>query len=169
MVLDSNSSISIDSDISLHRVLKYYRTVKLNGYYYGVMKTALAKQIRLQEQLGFDCLFIASVMFTGKVKVVDSVASHKTIGGMSHDSDALVSNMGNRRFFTKYLVGLTVAANAARDVFQSPVYGMKGWRRFVHPVRIGLAAYSNTFRWDVALNARRVSRRLARLIEGQSS
>jgi hypothetical protein len=154
----------MDSDSALQRVLKYYRTVKLNGYYYGVMKTSLAKQIRLEEKLGFDCLFIASVMFAGKVLVVQSVASHKTVGGMSHDSEALVANMGNRRFFTKYLVGLTVAVNAARDVFHSPVYRLRRWRKVVYSIQVGLAAYSNTIRWDVVLNARRVSRGLARLV-----
>jgi hypothetical protein len=99
------------------------------------------------------------------VLVVESVASHKTVGGMSHDSEALVANMGKRRFFTKYLVGLTVAINAAGDVFHSPVYQLKPLRKIAYSLQVALAAYSNTIRWDVALNARRFSRALLRLVQ----
>jgi glycosyltransferase involved in cell wall biosynthesis len=157
-VIRDNSNLTIDADDGLRRVREYYRTVTLNGYFYGVMRAPLAKRIPLREALGFDWLFIASLVFSGKVRVVDSVASHITVGGMSSDPESMIANIGRGSILSRHFIGLSVAINAARDIHRCPAYEIPSWRKWLCSVQIFLSAYSNTARWDAVLIARRLAR-----------
>jgi glycosyltransferase involved in cell wall biosynthesis len=160
-ILEHDSSVSITSRSGFRRVFKYYANVTRNGYYYGLMRTAVAQQISLNERVGFDWLFIASLLFVGKAVVLESVANHITTGGISANLETLLGSTSDQNNWKKYFVGLTLAANAARDVFQSSVYHVPRWLKYVYSILFGVAAYSNTIRWDFYLNLDRFLRRVS--------
>jgi glycosyltransferase involved in cell wall biosynthesis len=139
---------SIDADLPSERMIGYYRHVKLNGYFYGIRKTVLARKIPLQNMVAFDWLYLAAFIYEGKAKVLDNVMLHITAGGLSNDTAELNRNLGSNNFMTRNFVGLTASANAAKDIFQTKYYPISFLKRMVLSARIFFTVLSKTFMWD---------------------
>ena len=64
------------------RVTAYYRTVTLNGPFYGAMRREQAIRLPRQDGLGGDWLFVAALAYLGKVRTVGRVSLNRSIGSL---------------------------------------------------------------------------------------
>jgi len=72
------------------RVLAFYRTVTLNGPFYGLMRREhLLHAAPLRNCVGADWLLVASVAYRGKVRTLDGVAINRSLEGASKDHAGL--------------------------------------------------------------------------------
>ncbi len=154
-VLHSNSNFSIDNVNYSARLFKYFRTVTLNGYYYGVMRTDLAKKFIMPNQLGFDWNIVAYMCFKGKLKTLENTGNHISKGGMSNEGTGLSSYFDQKGIIAENLIGLRTALNCARNVFKSSLYQINPVTKFWLSALIFVAAYSHIISWDLILLKRR--------------
>ncbi len=148
-LIEKVKMVSSEWSSPMKRVLTYYQNVKLNGYYYSLRKTSLSKQIPLQNKIGSDWLYLAALIFRGKVKVIENTFMHITAGGMSTDVVEMNKNMGANNFFTRNFVGLTASVNAALDIFKTGIYPVNVFSKFILSLRVFFTVLSKTFMWDV--------------------
>jgi glycosyltransferase involved in cell wall biosynthesis len=140
---------SIDSGNAFKRVIEYYRNVKLNGYFYGIRKTSLSREILLQNKLAFDWIYLAAFIFRGKVKVLNNTVLHITTGGMSNNAVELNRNIGANNFITRNFIGLTASFNSAYDIFNANVYPIHFFSKLFLSFRVFFTVFYKTFMWDV--------------------
>ena len=77
------------------RVLGYYRTVTLNGPFYGLMRREQLLSIPpLQVALGADWLLVAAIASLGKVATLGDVALNRSLDGVSKDEATLARAYG---------------------------------------------------------------------------
>jgi glycosyltransferase involved in cell wall biosynthesis len=77
------------------RVLGFYRTVTLNGPFYGLMRRdELMRIAPLQASIGADWLLVASVARLGKVATLRDVAINRSLEGASKDERSLARAYG---------------------------------------------------------------------------
>lgn len=137
-----------ESDRAVARLLVFYRNVKLNGYYYGLRRTNVGKKIPMQNIIATDWVYVAALIFRGKVRVMDSTYMHITAGGMSNSVGEMNRNLGSNNFFTKNFAGFISAKNAAVSVFAPGMYLLNFFSKITLAIRIFAILYSKTFFWD---------------------
>ena len=77
------------------RVLGFYRTVTLNGPFYGLMRRdQLLGVPALRATVGADWLLIASVASLGKVATIRDVSLNRSLAGVSKDEASLARAYG---------------------------------------------------------------------------
>jgi glycosyltransferase involved in cell wall biosynthesis len=103
------------------RVVAFFRTVTLNGPFYGVMRRDQLASVPAQPSLGGDWLLIASIAFLGKVEMLPAVAIHRSLDGASRDSAQLAQAFGLAGHQTRNW-HLTIARAAYADIMSNPVY-----------------------------------------------
>jgi glycosyltransferase involved in cell wall biosynthesis len=140
---------SLNSANPSQRVIEYYKNVKLNGYFYGMRKTLLSREIPLQNKMAFDWLYLAAIVYRGKSKVLENVSMHITAAGMSSDTVEMNKNIGANNFFTQNFVGLTSSVNAALDIFKATIYPANTWFKVFFSIRIFFTVFSKTMMWDI--------------------
>ena len=132
------------------RVAGFYRTVTMNGAFYGLVRREQVAELPLRSGLGFDWLRVASLAYLGKVRTLGHVSINRSIEGVSRDSASLAGAFGlTRRQAASW--HLVVARAAYDDIRRGPVYRSLGARR-----RTGLALASAAivvarFSWKVWL------------------
>jgi len=140
---------SLNSVSPSQRVIEYYKNVKLNGYFYGMRKTSLTREIPLQNKMAFDWLYLAAIVYRGKSKVLENVSMHIMAGGMSNDTVEMNKNFGANNFFTRNFVGLTSSVNAALDIFKPTIYPINNWLKIFFSIKIFFTVFSKTLMWDI--------------------
>lgn len=97
------------------RMASYYWQVTDNGVFYGLMRTATLRRLRLTNVLGGDWLLIARVAAVGRIIVLTNVAVHRELGGASLSHRTTARTLGLpllQAVFPK----VSLARNASRDV-----------------------------------------------------
>src|SRR5205814_2451569 len=112
------------------RVVHYLRWVWENAALHGVMRReTIAAVPEMPNGLAGDWLFIASIVFRGKSRTLNSVAIHKSLGGVSSSWPHQVQAYGLPPILVKlrgapYLV---IMWSALKDIaWASPVYRSLG-------------------------------------------
>lgn len=101
------------------RVVGFYRTVTLNGPFYGVTRRAALESLPLSQ---FDWLLVAALAYLGKIRTLDGVSIHRSLEGSSQDAAALARSLGlSPRQERNWQ--LVVARAAFDDLVRGPVYG----------------------------------------------
>jgi glycosyltransferase domain-containing protein len=154
-VLHSSSNFSIENDSPSLRIYKYFRTVTLNGYYYGVMRTDLAKEFIMPNQLGFDWNIVAYMCFKGKLKTLENTGNHISKGGMSNEGTALSAYFDQKGIIAENLIGLRTALNCSANIFKSSCYQINLFSKIWFSSLIFMASYSHIISWDLILLKRR--------------
>ena len=111
------------------RVIGFYRTVTLNGPFYGLTRREQLMSLPpLRTTLAADWLHVASLAKLGKVATVREVAINRSLGGVSKDEASLARAYGlSPREARNWQ--LAVARAAYRDIAHGPVFsGFPGWR-----------------------------------------
>jgi glycosyltransferase involved in cell wall biosynthesis len=138
------------SPSAARRVTAYYRTVTLNGPFYGAMRREQAAALPPPRGLGGDWLFVAGLAYLGKVRTAGDVWLGRSLEGVSRDARSLAESYGlPERAARNWHV--TVARRAYGDLAHGPLYAGLG------PVRrraVGATAASlvvGRFSWKVWL------------------
>jgi len=155
-ILHSDSNFSIESTNYWSRVYAYFRTVTLNGYYYGVMRTNLAQQFHLPNQLGFDWNIVAYMCFKGKLKTLTTTGNHISQGGMSNEGAALSGYFDQTGYLSTHFLGLTTAYNCANNVFSSKMYDIPRIQKALLAILVFVSGYLHIASWDILFLKRRV-------------
>jgi len=104
------------------RVLSYYRTVGINGMFYGLMRREMVAHTKIDNVFGGDWLFLARIAFQGKARTLEAVAINRSTDGASGDLEQLARQVGVSRVLVKKPL-LAVAYSAFRDIaWRSPIY-----------------------------------------------
>jgi glycosyltransferase involved in cell wall biosynthesis len=112
------------------RLIDFYRTVTLNGPFYGVMRRKPLETIPLSR---FDWLFVGSLAYLGKIRTLENVSLHRSLEGGSQDAETLARSLGLSSGAARNW-HLAVARLVFEDIAHGPVY------RSSHPVTRYLAA-----------------------------
>lgn len=104
------------------RVLDFYRTVTLNGAFYGLMRREQIAELPLPR---VDWLLVASLAYLGQVRTLPGPSLNRSIAGASKDAEALARGLGVSGRETRNW-HLFVARAAYEDIMRSPVYRSAG-------------------------------------------
>lgn len=113
----------------LRRVLAYYRRVEQNGTFYGVMRREQLLKVPLLHVLGGDWFLVAAMCFLGKVRSLDGVELHRSLGGASANIKSLITMFGLAGFGARnpnLLISFNILKNLA---WQAPTYASLGKMR----------------------------------------
>ena len=97
------------------RVISYYAQVADNGMFYGLMRTAQLRHLKIKNTMGGDWLMIAGVAFTGKVRVLPEISVHRETGGATANYRKIREILGLSGFVSKF-PKLSIAINVWKDV-----------------------------------------------------
>jgi len=90
-----DESETIDDRDPARRVIAYYRAVVRNGVFYGLTRTSADQKIPpLRNLMGNDWLHVAALAFQGQVFVLDDVAVHRNVGGMTKSLRHVARGLG---------------------------------------------------------------------------
>ncbi|CAN5829308.1 hypothetical protein BH23GEM7_BH23GEM7_03130 [soil metagenome] len=105
------------------RVRAYYRSVASNGIFYGVMRRRLLTRIPLPNIVGGDWLILAAIAFFGKIRTLNEIVVHRSLGGASNTPEALVASVSKVPQFYLQNLYLYIAVKAFEDIsYHSQVY-----------------------------------------------
>jgi glycosyltransferase domain-containing protein len=77
------------------RVYAYFRNIEPGGYFYGLYRASVLKEIGYTNKMfGADILVSIYIIFSGKVKVIDSAGYRYFAGGSSGDHEQLARVVG---------------------------------------------------------------------------
>lgn len=106
----SGITMNFTDDSASKRLRNYFRQVKHNGIFYGLMRTDAVRSKPFRKVLGDDLLFVASFVFSGRIYTLDQCSVHRRRGGISSQNKALVKSMG-LSWMDAYLPRLSAANN----------------------------------------------------------
>ena len=154
-ILNDHTNISIDQNSYLSRLFIYFRSVSLNGYFYGVMRYEYAKSFKLPNQLAFDWCIVAYLCFKGKIKLIKVTSNHILKGGMSNEGIGLSKYFENKTFISTHFIGLSSALNCAEFVLKSDLFKIPLYKKVGLSIVIFLTSYSNIYKWDMLILKRK--------------
>ncbi|ELR71633.1 glycosyl transferase, family 2 [Fulvivirga imtechensis AK7] len=97
------------------RVMGYYLKVMHGAMYHGIMRTKVAQQVDIRRVIGNDWHFVANMAFLGKIRNLDFVGYHKTLGGASRDFRHYARLIGESSFAATH-PHFKIAIDAYREV-----------------------------------------------------
>ncbi len=103
------------------RLVGFYRSVTMNGPFYGVIRRERLLALPTSKAVGHDWLVVAALAYTGKIRTVDGVAIHRSVEGTSQDPGSLGRAYGLSKRQGRHWYWV-VAQSAFRDIRESPVY-----------------------------------------------
>lgn len=109
------------------RLLSFYRAVRGNGVFYGVVP-AWANEAAppLRNVQGGDMLHVAALAYLGNVATIDDVFVHRTVDGMSVSLANIAATLGLGRFQAQ-APQIAIAYWVFRDIaWDSPLYRDEG-------------------------------------------
>jgi glycosyltransferase involved in cell wall biosynthesis len=126
------------------RVLAYFRQVKKNGIFYGLMPRSTLEEIPPLDILGGDWLFLSHLAFRGKMKTIPDVSIHRSIAGLSQDAQS-IARYYSLSTFEKRHIFLSVALRVFKDIaWRSPVFrSLGGASRWFLACRSAIIIVSN--------------------------
>ena len=147
--INSNTSRSYESANKLTRLFSYYYNVSLNGYLYGLIRKSCLDEIKFENEIGYDWEIVGSLFYQGKIMVLNTTSHYITKGGVSNQSNSLNSYFDKSNFISRNFIGLGSSLNCSLYIFKSKVYNLNIFSKILVSITIFLAAYLNTFKWDL--------------------
>lgn len=77
-----------------YRVISYYAQVAANDMFYGLMRTAQIRKIKMPNTMGGDWLMIATIVYMGKAKIIPEISVHRELGGTSASHRQIAATLG---------------------------------------------------------------------------
>lgn len=121
-------AVQVDAPTPASRVRSYFRQVRDNGTFYGVIRSSALESIPVTaNELGGDWLLIASLAARGAVLTLeDGPAVHRALGGSTSSLRNVAVTLGASRFAAEF-PQLAIAGLVFREIgWRSPVYGASG-------------------------------------------
>jgi glycosyltransferase involved in cell wall biosynthesis len=118
------------------RLLGFFRTVTLNGPFYGVIRRAALPANPVRRAVGADWLLVAALAYAGKIQTVGDVAINRSAQGASQDANSLRRAYGLTERQARHWYAI-VALEAFNEIRDGDAYrGIAPGRRVI----LGLAA-----------------------------
>lgn len=117
----SAKPVILNENSAEKRVFEYYRKVSENAVYYGLMKRKAAAMVKLKNVLGSDWLFVANIVYMGKVGGIMDVSLHRDYTWNSESIDKVVNQYGLSEFDKKYPY-ISIAINAKNEILKDTLY-----------------------------------------------
>lgn len=118
------------------RLLGFFRTVTLNGPYYGVIRREAIPQPPARRLVGGDWFLVAALAYAGKVRTLEEVAIHRSTEGASQDAESLRRAYGLTERQARHWYAV-VARESFREIRDGTAYRAIDRRR---RLALGLAA-----------------------------
>lgn len=112
------NAFNLSHDSAWHRVISYYAQVTDNGIFYGLLRTAQIKHLKMRNTMGCDWLLIACVAFMGKTKVLTKISIHRELGGMSGGYQKIADSLGLPKCQALF-PALSIAISAGADIIKT--------------------------------------------------
>jgi glycosyltransferase involved in cell wall biosynthesis len=124
--IHEEGDLNLPENTGTARVLAYFRQVKRNGIFYGLMPSSTLDEIPRLDILGGDWLFLSHVAFRGKMKTIADVSINRSIGGISQDAESMAQYFSLSHFEKRHIF-LNVALRVFKDIaWGSPVFRSLG-------------------------------------------
>jgi len=118
--------LNLPENTGTARVLAYFRQVKRNGIFYGLMPRSVLDEVPPLDIIGGDWLFLSHVAFRGKMKTLAEVGIHRSIAGMSQDAESMARYFSLSHFEKRHIF-LGVAWRVFKDIaWRSSVFHSLG-------------------------------------------
>jgi glycosyltransferase involved in cell wall biosynthesis len=117
-VLYDGDCINLQQDSRKERVCDYLRQIHYDGAFYGLMRREQLLLNPMRNVLAGDWLLISSIVFTGKLTMLEDVHLYRTDEGASASREATVSLAGLPLIFARHvnLFYLNIAASFIYDI-----------------------------------------------------
>ncbi len=114
--------LSLEDEVYLDRMVKYYNNVLQNGIYFGLIKREYISIMRNDIKIAEDWLAVARLCFKGKIKMLTESNLNMSLGGGGGSVESIVQALGLSKF-DKFFPYLAVCKNAVLDILWiSPIY-----------------------------------------------
>lgn len=135
-VVAEPNPIRLTAETGPDRVVDYYRLVRANGVFYGVVRSDVNARVgALRNCQGADMVHVAERAYLGKVLTFEQVSINRAVGGATVNLANVARSLG-LGWFQTYLPQLAIVWWAVRDIaVDSPVYA-----NLTRPARGVLAA-----------------------------
>jgi glycosyltransferase involved in cell wall biosynthesis len=157
-IQSSTSNTSIEGESPYFRVFKYFRTVTLNAYFYGLMRLKDCKDFNLPRIIGFDWILVSYLAFVGKIKVLSSTGSHIMGGGISNDIVSMNKHFDQKDFIARNFIGLRLALNNVIFIVSDKHYKLQISVKYLFSFFVFVIIYARVFYWDLIIVKRRVAK-----------
>lgn len=160
-VIHNNTNINIDNDLKAFRIMTYFRTVSLNGYFYGLMRKEKLDQFSIPNEIGFDWSLVGYLAFKGKIKTLETTNHHLSKGGMSNESSDVSKYFPATTNIKRTFIGFATAINAANAIKKhlKVVEKMNFLTRNIYFFLIFTSGYINIIKWDFIILKRIILRK----------
>jgi glycosyltransferase involved in cell wall biosynthesis len=113
------------------RVIQFYTKVIHGAIFYGLMRTPVGQAVPLRNQIANDWHFVASLAYLGKIKNLECIGYHKSLGGLSKDFKKYATMVKGSRLSTDF-PRVQIALDAFSEIlFHSPAYSkMPSYQKF---------------------------------------
>jgi len=101
-----------------YRVISYYGQVTDNGMFYGLMRTAQIRKIKMPNTMGGDWLMIANIVYTGKAKVIPEISVHRELGGATASYRHIAATFGISKIQAMFPMS-SIAISAWTDIVKN--------------------------------------------------
>ena len=128
-VLYDGDCINLQQDSARERVCEYLRQIHYDGAFYGLVRREQLLKNPMRNIPAGDWLFVSSIIFTGKVRMLEDVHVYRTDEGASSSFESIVRLCGLPPFFARHpnLFYLKVAKSLFYHILvTSPAYKSAG-------------------------------------------
>lgn len=138
-----SKELSLTQNAASQRVLGYYKSVSDNGMMYSLMRRSLLNDPLLPRNImGGDWLFMASMVFRGKLLVETETCLNRSLGGVSENIYKIAASLELTQFQAKHpYLAITIF------VFQEIAWASPVYRSLSAPSRWKLAIKSAAVVW----------------------
>jgi glycosyltransferase involved in cell wall biosynthesis len=102
-VLFDGDCINLSQDSGRERVLEYLRQLHYDGAYYTVMRRAQLLREPMLNTIAGDWLLISSIVFTGKLRMLDDTHLYRSDDGLSSTLESTVRVTGLPLVFARHV------------------------------------------------------------------
>lgn len=110
--------INLTSDFKFFRVIQYWMNVLGNSVFYGVYRTSMVQNKRLEVFFGSDILYLSELILEGKVKTIPEVNIYRALGGLSA-SKKYNNSAQHQNFFDQRYLRLRIIKSATKYFFKT--------------------------------------------------
>jgi glycosyltransferase involved in cell wall biosynthesis len=102
-VLYDGDCINLQQESPKERVCAYLWQIHYDGAFYGLMRREQLLRNPVQNILAGDWILISSIVFTGKLRMLEDVHVYRTDEGISASREAIVSSAGMPSIFARHI------------------------------------------------------------------
>lgn len=164
--IHTDSSVSLLNSSPFKRIVTYYSSVSLNGYFYGLIKKSALVPIEFYDEMGFDWEVVSALLFQGKIMVLDSTSHFISKGGVSNQSNSMSKYFKKNTFISRNFIGLAISLNCSGYIYKSKIFTINDLLKIGYSLAVFFVVYKNIYSWDLLFIKRKLVKALGINKEG---